>query len=218
MRYFAQGGREVGHGGGVEWSFMRIHPAALTVLALVLAAPTAADAAPRRKPAPKPLCNLVVDDAKNDGNSNLLPGVSSQMVDILSADVATSKNELVAVLRLAKTSTDGETWTRLGYEWAFGSNANGTAYAFRARLTGGGDWITGVQIGDTAPKYTFTIDHATKSFVWRVPRKGIGAMTRPKLTWTKFSANSSIFSSTADNMANPDARYPDLHPSCVKAK
>lgn len=196
---------------------MRIYPAALTALALLLASAPAADAA-KRRPAPKPLCNLMVDDQKNDGNSNLLPGVSSQMVDIISADVATSKNELVAVLRLAKTSTDGETWTRLGYEWAFGANANGTAYAFRARLTGSGQMIPGVQIGDQNPPYTFTIDQATKSFVWRVPRKGVGAMARPKLVWTKFSANSSIFSSTADNMANADARYPDLHPSCVRTR
>lgn len=197
---------------------MRLNRIVLTAVALTLAASTAVEAAPARRPAPKPICQIMVDNEKNDGNWNVVPLVQSPMVDIISGDVATSKNELVAVLRLASTSETGDNWTRLGYNWAFGSNAGGTSYAFRARRTGSGVWEHGVQVGDTYPPYKFVINHATKSFEWHVERKNVKQMNRPGLVWTKFSANTAIFSSTADSADANTARYPDKHPSCVKTK
>lgn len=194
---------------------MRLPRIVLAVAVLSLAATSTAGAAPRPKPKPKPICLIVKDDVGD--SRSLLPTVSSPLVDIISADIATSKNELVAVVRLAATSDTGDTWTRLRYDWAMGTTANGQRYEFRASLNGSGVWTNSVQVADRDIPHTFTKDHKTKSFIWKVKRKDVKEMARPKLFWSKFTVNTQIFSSTSDSADNNDFKYPDLHPSCVRA-
>ncbi|HVE74556.1 MAG TPA: hypothetical protein VNA30_05630 [Mycobacteriales bacterium] len=75
---------------------------ALTVLGVSVALVGGAAAAPKKKPAPKPLppaCNLVVDEA---GDTASAPFPASDTIDIKSADVASDGVTVTAVLRVFK--------------------------------------------------------------------------------------------------------------------
>ena len=195
---------------------MRLHRIVLLAVLVAMSSPAVSDAA--TKPKPKPICNLILDDGKDDGDSDLIPLAESPMVDILSADIATSKNEIVAIMRVKSVSADGDMWTQLTYDWNFGSNANGTSYGFSAHRTGSGDFTSGAKVGSNNYAHTFTVDPVQKALIWRIKRSLVKEAARPKLVWTKFAANTKMFSSTADQAANSDGKYPDLAPSCLKAK
>jgi hypothetical protein len=81
---------------------MRVTRAAalLSLSSLVLTCGVAGAAA--KKPVPKPVCNLVLDDA---GDASVLgPDPSDSSLDILSADVASDAKSFTAVLRVKSVS------------------------------------------------------------------------------------------------------------------
>lgn len=196
---------------------MRSRTLILAALAVAVAATSPAVAAPRR--APVKVCNLMTD-AKGDGTWNFGAGVvTSPALDIHSADIATGRNELVAVLRIQTLDTANDNWRKaLGYEWAFGANGSGTRYEFKMRRGIGPNPtdIWEVTVGDTRPKFTSQI--VGNTLVWRLQRKDVPALNRAKLFWTDFGANTKALSSTADNASNPNSKYNDKAPSCVVAK
>jgi len=195
---------------------MRARTVIIAAVALAVAGTTPAVAARR---APVKICNLMTD-AKGDGTWNVAPTVSSPALDILSADIATGRNELVAVLRMQTVDTASDAWRQaLGFEWAFGANGSGTRYEFKLRRGIGpnpsDNWS--VTIGDTTPKFTYQILN-NNTLVWRIQRRDAPALNRAKLVWTDFGANTKALSSTADNASNPNSKYPDKAASCVAAR
>lgn len=197
---------------------MRARTVIIAVAALAVAGTTTPAMAARARRVPK-VCNLMTD-AKGDGTWNMAPGVTSPALDILSADIATGRNELVAVLRMQTVDTASDTWRQaLGFEWAFGANGSGTRYEFKMRRGIGPNpsdiWTA--TVGDQAVKFTHQILN-NNTLVWRIQRKDVPALNRAKLFWTDFGANTKALSSTADNASNPNSKYPDKAPSCVTAR
>lgn len=92
---------------------MPVRPVLATALAIAVASAGVASAAPKAKPKPKPVppsCNLVVDDK---GDTASAPFPASDTIDIASADIASSKTALTAVLRVVKY-TPNDTGTIYG--------------------------------------------------------------------------------------------------------
>lgn len=194
---------------------MRARTAILAATAIALTATSTPALAAKKKPIK--YCNLMTD-AKGDGTWNTASVVSSPALDIISADIATGKNELVAVLRVASTNTANDNWrTLFGYQWALGATGSGTKYEFSMRRgigTNPSDIVT-ARVGDMNPPVKFQI--VGNTFVWRIKRSDVPALRRPKLFWTDFGANTKVFSSTADDGFNDKTKYPDRGLSCVKA-
>ena len=197
---------------------MRPRTALLAVVAAALVVPTPAMAKAKPKPKPKPLPKacLLMEDAKDDGDWNTASVVKSPALDIQSADVATGPTEFVAVLRLGSTNFSSDQFAVLGYSWRLGASAGGARYEFGLRRGGTGSYNLEGSIGGQAiPNLKYEIGN--NQIVWRFPRKGIAALTRPNLVFTSFGANSNVLSSTADD-AQSNKQYKDRQPSCVLAK
>jgi hypothetical protein len=198
---------------------MRLRTSVLTALVVALAATTSAHAA---KPKPKPItyCNLLKDNA-GDGKSSTYSFVSSPALDIVSADIATGKNELVAVIRVTNQSTSGDTWLSVGgYGWVVGATAGGVPYTFtynrRGMFNGGGETFS-ASVGTSPVTATFSV--VGNTFVWKVTRKQLTALNKkPGQVFAAFHAESQFNGSTADSAYTaPSVKYPDKGLSCVKA-
>jgi hypothetical protein len=193
---------------------MRLRTALIAVTAVALAAPAAPAVAAKKKPVPK-VCNLLVDD-KGDGDWRMGGGVvSSDSLDIVSADISTGAKEFVAVLRLAKAPSTSDTWSNLSYRWRMGASGNGVRYDFDMRRGFmNNPQNTSVSVGGQQVAHKFAIVGDT--LVWRFDRKLAPAMAKPKLVWGDMAANTNVLDSTADSAAS-EKKYPDRTPSCVTA-
>lgn len=199
---------------------MRLQRAVLTglVLALPTSTMTVADAAPRP---PAKLCNLVVDDT-GDYKGGTYSGQASNAVDILSADIATGKTELVAVMRVPTTDTSNDTWRKLGsYEWLVGANLNGVDYKLKYKVNSQFANDTGVataEVGNTTPPVTVTVKPT--EIIWKIKRTDLPSLTkRPNQIFTAIRATTSVWGGSADTAtAEQGTKYPDKAPSCVAAK
>lgn len=153
-------------------------------LALALAASfvsAGAASAAVRKPAPKPVCNLVVD-AAGDANGFLVTGLpavpSDKNLDILSADVASDATNVTAVIRLAAVGADSTSPT--GGAVYFNFSIGDTKVFVDALLSGSsatfnaGDFSGTNGTRHTIGPATGFIDVATKSI----------HITAPANTWT----------------------------------
>lgn len=198
---------------------MRLRRTLLTAVVVALAATTSAHAA---KPKPKPVtyCNLLKDNT-GDGRSSTYSFVTSPALDVVTADIATGKNELVAVLRVTNQNTAGDNWLTVGgYGWVFGATAGGIPYTFtynrRGMFNGGGERFSAT-VG-TAP-VTATFSVVGNTFVWKVTRKQLTALNKKAgQTFSAFHAESQFNGSTADSAYSaPTVKYPDKALSCVKA-
>ena len=201
---------------------MRARTALVAAVAIALAATTPAVAAAR--PAPRKLCNLLTDQ-KDDGewDADLGTGVvKSGALDIVSADIATGRTEMVAVLRIADMSQANDHWRQaLSYEWGLGATGTGTRYSFSLRRglgpTPSDVWE--VRVGDlTLPPAKINGKIEGNTIVWRIQRKDVPALGRAKLYWTDFGAITKALSSSADQAPNSTAKYPDKSASCVTAR
>ena len=200
---------------------MRLRRTLLTALTVALAATTSAHAAVKK---PITYCNLIKDSGTNDGRSTTYSFVTSPALDLQSGDIATGKNELVAVLRVANMNTSGDNWVTIGgYGWVMGTEANGTAYTFsmtrRSMFNGGGDHPS-VSIGGEgldAKDFTFKIVNG-KQLEWHVKRSALKALNKKSgQVFGAFFAHSEFQGSTADSADTSNAKYPDRGLSCVKA-
>lgn len=94
-----------------------VRPVLCVALVASLAAGGVATAA--TKPKPKPVCNLVVDEA---GDASLQPPVpSDEGMDILGADLASNAKLITAVLRMKSVGTESPssvTGRRLSLQWS----------------------------------------------------------------------------------------------------
>ncbi len=188
---------------------MRTPTVLLTGLALTLAAPTASHAA---KKAPPKVCNLVTDKT-GDGHNDY--------VDIVSADIATGKTELVAVLRVKTTTDPTDLLSPLDwYHWSFGATLNGTDYNFeRDQKWMHGTPTNGVGVGTTSPPFTFVKTATT--YEWHVKRSDLPSLTKKAgqkfvqihgVSWYRGSSDDKAASTPATKS------YTDKAPSCVSAK
>ena len=199
---------------------MRLQRAVLTgsVLALATSTMSVADAAPRP---PAKVCNLVIDDT-DDYKGGAWSGQASNAVDILSADIATGKTELVAVIRVPTTDTASDTWRKLGsYEWLVGANLNGVNYKLKYKVnsTFGSDrGEATAEVGNTTPPVK--VEVKAQEIIWRIKRTDLPSLTkRPNQVFTAIHATTSVWGGSADDaLAEKDVKYLDKRPSCVVAK
>lgn len=189
---------------------------------LLLTAMTAAVAvAPAANAKVKPItyCKLI-QDKSGDGHSSTYGFVTSPALDVQSGDIATGKNELVAVLRLGGTDTSNENWVKIGgYGWYIGAKAGGISYKFtmdrRGQLNGGGDHPA-ASVNDQAVAFTFKI--VGNNLEWHVKRSLLTALNKKAgQVFTDFDAHSNFNGSTADTIDKALPKYPDKALSCVKA-
>lgn len=122
------------------------------VLGVALAVPAQATNKPNR-PKPKPVCNLVVDAAGDEGPLTLsnVSVLQDPSLDIVSADIAADTTRVVAVIRVAKL-TDTSQQSPLGRSWILTWLLNGKSYGFTADSSplGGTNSSQGKVVLDTA--------------------------------------------------------------------
>src|SRR3712207_5332501 len=129
---------------------------AVATVAPLLFGVAAADAAPKKKPAPKkPVCNLI-KDAKGDatGTGSPAAGPNDPNLDILTADVATNASTLTAVFRLSAFGS-AEDSSPLGRTYTFSFVAGTQTVSLRTVVSQAGNvWAGGNGTGtvDTAKK------------------------------------------------------------------
>ena len=191
--------------------------AAVLGVAGVLAVPAVA--------ASKTVCLQVVDDT-GDGN---VGASSHDALDIVSADVATGKKNLVAAVRLKSLAADpvlagGETYT-------FAFSIGGVAHLLSYKVYSTGETKATISIGEGIDAVTTLVsavaDPGTATILWTVPRKSVPALKKPggKLTGlvahTGFGLNAQLqtgtseFSSGSDD-ASTGRSYVDNTPTCLK--
>lgn len=200
---------------------MRLRRTLLTALVVALAAATSASAAVKKKPIT--YCNLIKDKT-GDGHSSTYGFVESPALDIQSGDIATGKNELVAVLRLGGTNTSGDNWVTIGgYGWVMSANAGGTSYLFemnrRSMFNGGGDHPTATIGGTRVDDKALTFKINGNNLEWHVKRSALTALNKKAgQVFNGFMAHSDFNGSTADTADTVAATgYPDRGLSCVRA-
>jgi hypothetical protein len=191
----------------------------LLLTAVVAALATTTPAFAKAKPVIT-YCNLV-QDKTGDGHSSTYSFVTSPALDLVSADIATGKTELVAVLRLGGTTTTDSNWGTIGsYGWDLKAQAGGTTYEFqmtrRSPINGGGDHWTAT-VGDAAVAIKST-KITPNSFEWHISRSLLTVLNKKAgQVFTSFDAHTSWNSSTADTPDKALPKYPDKAKSCVKA-
>lgn len=180
--------------------------------------------------APKAVC-LQVTDAAGDGTSaGAVP--HRDALDILSADIATGKRNLVAVLRLASVAPDPTLTTGASYRFTW--RAGGVDQAMT--LT---QFSDGSRVADFDPNTAFgasndnrapqlVVDQATNTITWTVPRKANPALAKKGIKFSALSAAADpsfniaapgftgTMSFLQGDAASSGKTYTDLTPSCVK--
>lgn len=202
-------------------------PAALLALSAAVLSAGVASAA-TKKPAPKPVCNLVVDDA---GDASVLgPDPSDSTLDILSADLASDAKNVTAVLRVKSLSGSSAAATGRNYyvQFTTASAKNPIYFSYETSPLGSffswGDLEPGAGGVDS---YTGkgdaigTIDKAKNEIHLTVPVKELSLLAnlRPGVKVTSISANTTaafvVLVSTVDEAEGTKA-YIAGAPSCVK--
>jgi hypothetical protein len=218
---------------------MRSRTALATALASVaaLAASPAAYAGHIAKRTPPPPCQ-VLRDKSGDGTWDIAP-VSSPLIDITSADVATGAKTVAAVLRVASTKVDPtDPVAQLGPTWMLKFQIGVASYLFSRTLdnalpsTSGGigasTWSVkarGVEVARVSETGVasggLVVSTDATSMRWTIPRSLVPELAKPKQVLSGFNATTSVFGASADS---PDdvtawvkATYRDRAPSCVAA-
>lgn len=193
----------------------RVALVAAVLAATVLAVP--AVAAPRKAPA----CRLLAD-ARGDGHDRAVEQIASPALDILSADIATGRSTVVAVLRLASVEIGSDVATVEGARWALGVRSAGIPYAFEYRRSRLGDTYEVTHNGDPVSGVTAVVDTKAATVTWTVGRTAFRSL-KPGAAFTDFSGVTSTLrggrkvDADAANAAK-QTRYVDRGASCVVAK
>ena len=202
-------------------------PAALLALsATVLSAGVASAAI--KKPAPKPVCNLVLDDA---GDASVLgPDPSDSTLDILSADLASDAKNVTAVLRVKSLSGSSAAATGRNYYVQIQTASAKYPIYFSYETSPLGDFFSW---GDLEPgaggvdSYTGkgdaigTVDKVKNEIHLTVPVKELSALAnlKPGVKVTSITANTTaafvVLVTTVDEAEGTKA-YIAGTPSCVK--
>lgn len=195
----------------------------LVAVVLGLALPAVPATAAKAKPKPKPLpCKQISDDA-GDGRVNPV-GLTSDTLDVLSADLSSGPKEVTAILRMKSTAVENDHNLAGGASWGFNVTVGGVSYAFYAR------WPTvvsvaprklegGLTVGSSEASPPATFRREGNNYVWTVPRAAFPALKKPKTYFTITSANSGANSFSADSaFAKPNTRYLDRTLTCLPSK
>lgn len=166
-----------------------------TALALVVAATPTAGAAPTAA-----WCAGVTDAA---GDATLLGAVGAgSALDLLSADAATGRTEVVAVLRLPSTDTSKDTVRAVtSYAWQVAVTVDGLEYVFRYRvnsLAAAGTGRASASVGSATPPVTITVKPTT--LIWRIKRSDLPT-PGPTSEWIEMRAASYAGGFSADTAA-----------------
>ena len=197
----------------------RITPALAALAAAALALPAQAATSGT-------LC-LQITDATGDSSFNGAP-LAPASLDILSADIATGAQNLVAVLRLKSLTAEPyqATGTSYSFEFTLGGAAQKLGYAVSATGTSIATY-TPAGLGSDVPAKA-TLDTAAATITWTVPRKSVAGLKTKgaKLTGLGVSASPAVFvesgGSSFSFVGNPadtastSKSYTDGTKTCVK--
>ncbi len=188
-------------------------PAAVALSVAALAFPASA----------APLCLQIVDAAGDGAPASFAPA-SRNRLDVLSADIATGRKNLVAAMRLKSLAPDPLLAGGSVYLVRF--TAEGTRYelAYRTFATGETEaLLTAGSAAATAVKAV--VDAGTSTITWYVPRKAVTALKKPGTTFTALEARTGIGANwyltgtrvyTSADLAETPRTYTDLTPTCLK--
>jgi hypothetical protein len=205
---------------------MRLHSLAAAVAAATLAVAPAAGAVARKPP----ICKQLTD-ADNDSKAFFVVG-DSPSLEIVSADLATGRRNLVAVLRMKSVERDRMTTAGLTYSWRFTVGGKAQELVYYLYNNGQGEAFydldrTNGQSQDAIP-VTGVIDPKTSSVVWTVPRKAVPALGKAGAKFTELSAmvkvGNNIWTSSglmhgssgSGDLVDTTRTYTDLTPTCLK--
>jgi hypothetical protein len=211
-------------------------PALAVALVATVAASGVATAAVKKKPAPKPVCNLVTDAPDDAELQAPLPTDSS--LEILSADLASDAKNITTVIRLKSVSSDGT--GQLGRDVQINFDAPGAVaplwIGYNSSVYGGDAFQYGVigqgDAGSTSPTgdAVGTIDTAKNEIRMTVPVSAFLELgnVKPGAKLSNLTVSSSQVVGVAPNptgvyafnsVAVDDATgksYVAGYPSCVK--
>ncbi|HWL36148.1 MAG TPA: hypothetical protein VNQ77_08125 [Frankiaceae bacterium] len=180
----------------------RIPYALAALLALTVATPSHATT-----------CNLLVDQ-RGDGRSTIIPGMESDQLDILSADIASGSTTVVVVLRVA--SLDPDPRMSGGVKWAVGwaLAPTGPHYGVTLRRP----TLSGTYVADASGiPVTYAVDVPAATITWTLPRTSFPELATPgTATFQRITASTSPLFANADAAAT-HGTYLDQTPSCVPA-
>lgn len=196
-------------------SLLTITLASLAALPVVLV--TAAPANAKHKTPPAPVCPML-SDATGDSRTFGLPAYSPT-VDIVSADIASGPTNVHVQLRLA--SIEDDLAADMAPRWDVAWSINNTDYMVQLRQV----LVFGTYVGEfyveqvSAGPVAFTVDLATDTITWTIPRTLLpdlatpgGTFTQVKsVTWTLPSAGRSADSATTTET------YVDQTVGCISA-
>jgi hypothetical protein len=184
-----------------------------------------------KKPAPPPVCNQLTDDANDatfGGSLNATGQPSSATLDILSADIASGKKNVVAAIRLR--SLEKDTWTTGGSSYTLSWVSDGVKRAFTYRTyadstpadaTFDADTATGT-LTDLIPVVA-TVTPATATITFTMARKLEPSLKKTGISFTELGVNSSMgvnrqggYTSSGMDAATSPRKYTDGALTCLK--
>jgi hypothetical protein len=202
---------------------VRLLPA-LAVAAAALAAPAAH--------AKAPLCKQITDpagDAYVSANPAKQP--SYDALDVVSADVATGRHNLVAVLRLKTLKPDQTLLTGATYslDWRMAGVTQELTYYTYAASTEHDFFFDPGGSGLNRHSVDGVVDTKAATITWIVPRKDVPTLKKKKAAFTSLVAHTAYavndrpplllgpqrFGTAVDSATAPKP-YVDLTPTCVK--
>jgi hypothetical protein len=186
-------------------------------------------AAVKAKPKPKPVCNIV-SDVK--GDADIAGGVGQDdSLDIVSADLASDKQTVTAVVRVVKASAVSAIY-KYGSTWRVNFTVNGVALSIsavsdRSGVVGQYTYTDATGGHIIASDGVVTIDQSTNEVRISVPTSAFGehANLKPGTLVEKISATTGAIANTpAGNLRFPtvdvsdttDGTYKTGNASCVK--
>lgn len=180
---------------------MRAVPYAVAVLtALALATPSHALT-----------CPMLTDDT-GDGRSTVFPGVESDALDIVSADIASGATTVVVVLRLASLADDPI--LRAGARWNVAWRIDGVSYAVQADRRPG---LNAAYSGKFRGMPTaLSVDVPAGTFTWTIDRAELPVLATPGKTFDTLAASTQPFAANAD-AAWANTTYVDQDTACISA-
>ena len=149
-------------------------------------------------PAHAVTCPLITDAT---GDSRAPGPLYSANVDIVSADIASGATTVTAQLRLASIDIEAPAG-HLAPRWDVDWTINGTKYNAQVRrVLVFGTYVSELYIGTTsAGPVPFTVDLATDTITWTIPRSLIPDLATPGQTFTELKAVT--FTQASNNSAD----------------
>ncbi|MCA1711189.1 MAG: hypothetical protein LC789_05930 [Actinobacteria bacterium] len=208
---------------------MTIRTAAVLALCVSVVGGGAAVAAPKAKPKPVPVCNLVADD-KGDATGGVVSPGNVPAWDVTSADIATDAKTLTSVIRvdkLAKSVNDSPLGSQWRMDFFVGEKhlyTQATSTPFGDKFIFGYTDTTSHRVADAGATGVFDLD--LNEVRVSVPLSGIESQAKitPGTKLTQLSAQAGDYINTAGGSpslsnaadeAEGAKPYAAATPSCV---